>query len=180
VDSAFIRIAMSRQLRYCTVFPTKVLLLAFGLAISALGLFAQAAAEAAGATSVAGSVSAAPKPMSVPKISPSTATHSSPHILVPSNAPTPEANRVALEAKAGPDAARLLLRSTPSQAQVWFDGKPIGSTPLLLVVPAGKYKFELRGSRQERAQKDLALLPRETREVAVTLQQLYPSRVVSH
>jgi hypothetical protein len=96
------------------------------------------------------------------------------------NASSPDTNRAALEAKAGQEAARLLLRSTPSRAQVWIDGKAVGPTPLLLIVPPGKYKIELRGTKQEHAERECALLPKETQEVVVDLQKMYPSRVVTH
>jgi hypothetical protein len=96
------------------------------------------------------------------------------------SATNPEANRAALEDKAGPGAARLLLRSTPSQAQVWIDGKAVGKTPLLLIVAPGKYKIELRGAKQEHAERECALLPRETQEIVMNLQKVYPSRIVAH
>jgi hypothetical protein len=72
-----------------------------------------------------------------------------------------------------------LLRSTPSQAQVWINNKPVGSTPILLIVPPGKYTVEMRGSRQETGRTDLALLPKETRELALKLEARYPSRIVA-
>jgi hypothetical protein len=138
---------------------------------------AQSAAETAGATSLAGTAAASAKPMAMPAGIPSAAPQSSPHIVASTNAPSVETNRQALEAKAGPDAARLLLRSAPSQAQVWIEAKPVGTTPLLLIVPPGKYKIEFRGPRQEHGQREVALLSRETREVAVKLEQLYPTRI---
>jgi hypothetical protein len=126
-------------------------------------LCAQAAAEAASTTAVT-----------------QTVAHGSPHILTGSTAAGVEANRQALEAKAGKDGSRLLIRSIPSQAQVWINEKPVGNTPLLLIVPPGKYKIELRGARQENAQQEIAVLPRETREVTVKLELRYPTRVTSH
>jgi hypothetical protein len=104
----------------------------------------------------------------------------SPHIVgSPSASPSVEANRQALESKAGTDGAKLLLRSTPSQAQVWINNQDVGNTPLLLIVPPGKYVVEMRGTRQETGKQELALLPRETREVAIKLDLHYPSRVVA-
>jgi hypothetical protein len=82
--------------------------------------------------------------------------------------------------KAGRDASRLLISSYPSQAQVWIDEKPVGTTPLLLIVPPGKYKIELRGSREESAKQEVALLPKEIREVAVKLGLRYPTHVTAH
>src|SRR5690242_21448548 len=45
-----------------------------------------------------------------------------------------ETNRKALEAGAGKDAAKLLLRSVPSQATIYIDGTEVGDTPLLLLI----------------------------------------------
>ena len=141
---------------------------------------AQAAAETAGATSVTNSVTvAAPKTTVVPPAQAKPAT-SSPHITAAMSASSPEANRADLEAKAGQNAARLLLRSTPSRAQVWIDGKAVGATPLLLIIAPGKYKIELRGTKQEYAERECALLPKETQEVVMNLQKMYPSRVIAH
>jgi hypothetical protein len=169
-------------------------LLVAGLLSAALApsLLAQAAAEAASTTAVSSSAAANAKPMNMPKNLPSanagsaaTAANSghgtSPHIVAASsNAQAVESNRRALESKAGMDAARLLIRSNPSRAQVWIDDKPVGTTPLLLIVPAGKYQIELRGTREEIAKQEVALLPKETREVAVKLELRYPTRVTSH
>ena len=102
-------------------------------------VLAQAATEAAGATSITSYMAASPKPTAMPKGSTANASQSSPHLLASSKAAEVESNRQALEAKAGPEAARLLIRSMPSQAQVWINEKPVGTTPLLLIVPAGKY-----------------------------------------
>src|SRR5262249_50141744 len=57
------------------------------------------------------------------------------------------ANRQILEQKSGKNPGKLLLRSTPTAAQVWINGMFVGSTPLLLVVAPGKYQVELRGTR---------------------------------
>jgi hypothetical protein len=140
----------------------------------------QTAAEAAGATSMAAGAAANAKPVVVmPNPIPSQNAQASPHIVGSPSSHTVEANRHALEAKAGTDGARLLLRSTPSEAQVWINNQPIGSTPLLLIVPPGKYTVEIRGSRQETGRQELALLPKETREVALKLELHYPTRVVA-
>ena len=51
---------------------------------------------------------------------------------------------------------------------------------MLLVVPPGKYLVEVEGPRAERNQSVVALLPRETRELAVKLAERYPTRVTLH
>lgn len=151
----------------------------------------QTAAEAAGATSVAAGAAANAKPMVLPNPIPSQSSagtpngmssqspQTSPHIVGSPSGRTVEANRQSLETKAGMDGARLLLRSTPSAAQVWINNQPVGKTPLLLIVPPGKYTVEMRGTRQERGRQELALLPKETHEVALKLELHYPTRVVA-
>jgi len=44
-------------------------------------------------------------------------------------------------------------------------------------VAPGKYQIEMRGSRGQTGRRSVDLLPRETRELAVKLDQLYPGRV---
>jgi hypothetical protein len=142
-------------------------------------LQAQAVAEAAGATSVSSSVAGSVPRTNLPKVLPSAATQTS-HILTSTLASPIEANRKALESKAGKDGSRLLLRSVPANAQVWVNGQPVGATPMLLIVPAGKYKIEMRGTRDENAQQELALLPKETQEIVLKLKPHYPSRYIVH
>jgi hypothetical protein len=140
---------------------------------------AQAAVEAAGATAVSAGVAVNAKPVQMSEALPSQATQGSRHIIISERGHSVEANRQALEAKAGAEGAKLLLRSTPSRAQVWINNQPVGNTPLLLIVPSGKYTVEMRGTRQETGRQELALLPKETLEVAVKLELHYPSRVAT-
>ena len=149
---------------------------------------AQAAAEYAGAVSSMGSVGASigttqavlPSTLAAPR----EATFASPapqkatvHLSVHVGASNEDANRQALEQEAGEDAGKLLLRSTPTKAAVWIEGKRVGSTPLLLVLAPGAYRVELRGSRMEFAGQRVDLQARETRELNVPLEQRYPSHV---
>lgn len=147
---------------------------------------AQTATETAATTSVSAGVAANAKTMESFKPIPAqtaqtsaASTGPSPHIVGSGKATNVEANRHTLEAQAGADAARLLVRATPSQAQVWINNQPVGNTPLLLILAPGKYTLEMRGSRQETARQELALLPKETREIAVKLEVRYPTRVVA-
>jgi hypothetical protein len=160
--------------------------LAFLLATLSPPVFGQAAAEAAGATSISGGVASAMKPVPFPKFpatgtagSSATSTASSPHLIASSGPPPEETNRKSFESKAGKDAGRLLLRATPVEAQIWIDGKVVGKTPLLLLLPPGKYQIEMRGARGQNGKSSIDLLPRETRELAVKLDQLYPGRVTA-
>lgn len=106
-------------------------------------------------------------------------TTSSPsaHIVAPDGPPPEEVNRKALEENAGPDAGKLLLRSTPGGAQVFINGAYVGKAPMLLIVPPGKYTVEMRGARAETGSKIVGLLANQTQTVAMTLKQLYPSSV---
>lgn len=165
------------------------LAIGFTLASSVLSVprvSAQSVAEAAATTSMAAGVAANAKPtdsfntISAPASQTSVSSAQvSQHILSSTKSVSVDANRRTLESRAGADAARLLVRATPSQAQVWINNEPVGSTPLLLILAPGKYTLEMHGSRQEIARQDVALLPKETHEVAVKLEVRYPTRVVA-
>jgi len=86
-------------------------------------------------------------------------------------------NRRALEAKAGKDAAKMMLRSQPDGAWVLINGKGVGKTPLLLILAPGVYRVEMHIAQRESSQKQVDLLPKETREVLLTLAARYPNRV---
>jgi hypothetical protein len=137
---------------------------------------AQAIAEVAGTTSVAASATAAAKPVVVPKLAGAAAT-SSQHLIASGAPPAQETNVRDLQAKAGKDAGKVLLRATPAASQIWVNGKIVGQTPLLLVLAPGKYQVEMRGARGETGTSTIDLLPRETRDVQLKLQSLYPARV---
>jgi hypothetical protein len=140
----------------------------------------QAAAEYAGAASVSASTTAAEKSVMVPAPSKPAAPKTSTHLVIPTGPPPEIVNRNALEQNAGKDASKLLLRSTPSLAQVWVDGAFVGNTPMLLIVAPGKYEVEVRGQRLESAKQTVALLPRETREVSFKMAVLYPTTISIH
>jgi hypothetical protein len=101
------------------------------------------------------------------------------HLAPPLGPPPDLANRQALEQHAGKNACKLLLRSTPSTAQVFVDGAFVGNSPLELVVAPGKYQIEMRGQRLDSARRTVDLLPRETREVALPLAARYPTHVTA-
>ena len=150
---------------------------------------AQAVVEYAGAVSAVGGGAA-----SLEKLSPAhqpisslTSSLATPEIRVE---PTPSAhlplrdvqdvmggNRRALEAKAGKDAAKMMLRSQPDGAWVFINGKGVGKSPLLLILAPGVYRVEMHITQRESSQKQVDLLPKETREVLLTLPARYPNRV---
>jgi hypothetical protein len=147
------------------------------LSFPALG---QAVAEAAGATSVSSGITVSPKTTLTPTTLPPNPPSGSAHLPSDPAPPSQEENRRDLEAKAGKSAGKLLIRSSSGGAQIWIDGKPVGKTPLLVIIAPGKYDIELRGPRAETARTEVALLPKETRELNIRLELRYPTRVVLH
>jgi len=154
-----------------------VAFIAVGINVFAAGARAQAIAEAAGATSVAATAVGAAKPVMLPTLPGAATTTTSQHLVAAAGPPAQEVNVREFQAKAGKDAGKVLLRATPTATQIWINGKIVGKTPLLLVLAPGKYEVEMRGARGESGKTTVALLPRETREILVKLQSLYPARV---
>ena len=153
-------------------------------------LYAQAAAEYGGATSgIAGSISGTNlmKKVTVPDMTAN--GNKSSVLMTKSDGSNPNyifdsmkqgsvaENRKALENHAGKNAAKLMLRSTPTHADVKIDGKPVGKTPILLVVAPGQYDVAMNGQRMDHADQKIDLLPNETREFLLPLKQLYPTSV---
>ena len=148
---------------------------------------AQAVVEYGGAVSSAAVSSAAAGKLASPRLPINAATAgvveagaentTSAHLPMRAVADPVGDNRRALEAKAGKDGAKLMLRSAPNGATVWINGKEVGATPLLLVVPPGAYKVEMYSVQRESSRKQVDLLPKETREVLLTLASRYPTHV---
>lgn len=162
------------------------------LLLAASCAFAQAAAEYGSATSgMAGSMSGI-NLMNKAKF-PDTTTDSKPSVIM--SQPSKDsgispnyifdtmtkgsvaANRKALEQRAGKNAAKLMLSSSPTDAYVKINGKPVGRTPILLVVPPGQYSVAMDGKRMEHAEQKVDLLPKETRKYSLKLKQVYPTQV---
>lgn len=102
------------------------------------------------------------------------------YLIVPSGPPADVVNRETLAKNAGKDAAKMLLRSAPSDARVWVNGAFVGTTPLLLIVPPGKYHVKMADDRLDSKEQDLGVLPRETREFLLRLAVRYPASVSIH
>ena len=173
-----LRMWVSKKLVVLVPVATLILL----CSASAVTVRAQAVAETAGANSVSASVTSSMKSPTMPKVPAAGAGSSasgSPHLIASAAPPAEETNRKALESSAGKDPGKLLLRATPVEAQIWVNGKIVGKTPLLLVVAPGKYQIEMRGSRGQTGKRSVDLLPHETRELALKLDQLYPGRVTA-
>lgn len=153
-----------------------VALLALAASVAAPPCRAQAAAEAAAATGAA-SVSAVPSKASTPTNGKPGPAKASPH-LSPSDAPaSDEANRKNLEEHAGRNPGKLMLHSTPNDAQIYVNGLYVGHAPLLLLLAPAKYKIEMRGARQESGRRAITVAEGETQEVVVTLSSPYPGKV---
>jgi len=142
---------------------------------------AQALAETAGATSVsAGTTAAVAKTLNFATSKNEAAPAASQHLQASAGPPPQVVNRRALEEHAGRDASKLLIRSTPPSSQVWIDDKFVGNTPMLLILAPGKYRVSFRGSRMESGEQSVDLLPRETRDLALSLSAHYPTKVTFH
>jgi hypothetical protein len=151
-------------------------LLLFGIMTINSGLLsAQAAAEYGGAVSKSGTAA-----VSAPRIAfPADATKAAnlAHLPARSGQASEDVNRRAFESRAGKDPAKLMLRSLPSKGVVRIDGKLVGKTPLFLVLAPGLYKIEIDGERMSSAEKQVDLLPHETRAVVMSLESRYPARL---
>jgi hypothetical protein len=154
-----------------------VLATAAALFLGAQTAGAQAAAEYAGAVSAVSGVSASAKPISTISIpSPPKGKPKFLHVAARSVEEDMDANRRALEEGAGEEAAKLLLRSVPSEAAIWVDGKRVGSTPLLLILPPGSYQVEMRAWRTY-ARHEVELGAKDNQDVLMTLTARYPAQV---
>ena len=107
-------------------------------------------------------------------------TNTSPNLVLSTGASAAETNRNALESDSGKHAARLLLRSTPGNAEVFVNDLTVGRTPLLLLVPPGKYKVSMRGDRQESGDQTVGAMADETQVVLIHLKSRYPSSITLH
>ena len=96
----------------------------------------------------------------------------------PSEEVTGAANLRDLEHRAGKDAAKLNLKSTPAKASVLIDGRLVGRTPLLVTLAPGSYKVEMQGPRMESGKQAVELHPLESRDVELHLSA--PPRYPTH
>jgi len=141
--------------------------------IVGMGLYAQLDAQAVGATR-SGTITEQ-SGATLPKADVS--NRNAPAEVTRDGPPPDETNRKALEQRAGKDAAKLVLRSVPSDALIYIDGKFVGRTPLMLIVPPGKYKVEMRGQRDGYGDRLIGLLPNDTQQLALRLELRYPAKI---
>jgi hypothetical protein len=140
---------------------------------------APSTAQNSSATSSAAVTAGEAKPASV-IATPAPSAGNSPH-LTATTGPAPEdINRKALEESAGKDAGKILMRSIPSRARIYVNGAFVGYTPQLFMLAPGKYKIEMRGQRDNYAERTTGLLPNDTQEITLNLTARYPLHVGSH
>ena|SRR5215469_4505315 len=141
-------------------------------------------AASSAATKMAAAANPSKWTTNLPKDSKPTGTSagngSSSYLIIPTGPSADAANRHGLEEKAGKDAAKMLLRSEPSGARVWINGAFVGMTPILLIVPPGKYQVKVADARADHGEQAVGLLPHETREIVLHLAAQYPTRVAIH
>jgi hypothetical protein len=87
------------------------------------------------------------------------------------------ANRRAFEEQAGPDAAKVSFGSVPVGAQVWVDGKFVGTAPLELTLAPGPHRVEMRSAGMEGIRQDIRLLAKQSQRVVLTLKPRYPQKI---
>jgi hypothetical protein len=155
----------------------RALLLAWFVVMGSGVAGAQATGQYSGGSSVSSGNANPAKTPGWTAATPARTQSASPHLAVAATVAPEVANRRALEQRAGEDAVKLLLRSTPSGARVWIDGAFLGTTPTLIVLAPGKYLLEMKGERQDSAARVIDLLPRETRDIALQLTARYPTHV---
>jgi len=139
---------------------------------------AQSAAEYGSLTSKSG-VAASRAKLPDPKVAlPTPASGAqSPHLPTASGEPDAATNRLALQRRAGPDAAEILLRSVPDHSLVWIDGLFAGTTPLELKLAPGRHRVLMRASNMEDGHQEVELLGKQTRQIVVSLKSRYSNKV---
>ncbi|RDI95731.1 PEGA domain-containing protein [Meiothermus sp. QL-1] len=68
-----------------------------------------------------------------------------------------------------PATGTLVVRSSPSGAQVLIDGRVVGTTPLVLELQPGSYQLELRRSGFDPLRAGFTIRPGQTTELSLTL-----------
>jgi len=139
---------------------------------------AQSAAEYGSVVSRSGGAAAGAKVVKPEAPQPATAaTSSSAHMPVRTGESVAGANCRTLQQRAGPDGAKVALRSVPDHAQVWIDGLFVGATPLDLTLAPGRHLVEMRDATSEMVRQQIELQPKQSREVLSTLKPRYPDKV---
>jgi hypothetical protein len=155
-------------------------LLSLYLLVACSWIKAQSLAESGRMPSHPAITSQSAKTASVATPSASKQQSASPHLTARSGPSSEDVNRQMFEEKAGEDAGKLLLRSTPSGAEIFINDLPVGRTPLLMIIPPGKYKIDMLGLRQESGHGTVGVAPKETQTVLMNLNPRYPTKITLH
>ena len=101
----------------------------------------------------------------------------SPHLLIPTNLSAEAGTKPRRAEGTEEDMGSLLLRSVPKGAQIWIDGKLMGTTPLLLILAPDRYNIEVLGKRMEHVKKQVNLRANERQQLMFSPSPRYPRRV---
>jgi len=139
---------------------------------------AQSSAEYGAATSASGTATAGAK-VPIPNMTlPTTTTAQGRAAAVapsgnPTGVPSADAaaanNRLALEKRAGPDAAEVSLRSVPDGALVWVDMQFVGATPMRLKLAPGQHRVRMSAPGMQAGYEEVDLVAKQPKEVVVML-----------
>ena len=156
----------------------RTLLVAFLGFVAASCAQAQSSAEYGSVVSRSGGAAAGAKVVKPEAPQPAIGAASpSAHMPVRTGESVAAANGRTLQQRAGPDGAKVVLRSAPDRAQVWIDGLFVGSTPLELTLAPGRHLVEMRGATTEMVRQQIELQPKQSREVLLTLKPRYPDKI---
>jgi hypothetical protein len=174
------------------IFKATMLISLVALGAYGVGAQAPAGSDAKTSQSTGGSPSAnssaaptaspAAAPAAAPTPAPAASDKTSTLMYLPERTgpPVEDKNRQEFEKKAGEQAAKLLLRSEPTDAEIYLNGLYVGHSPLLMVVAPGKYDVEMRGPRHETEHSKVGVMPKETQTVLLKLNSEYPGSLSVH
>jgi PEGA domain len=88
-----------------------------------------------------------------------------------------DVNRMYFLTHAGTTPAVLSVHGVPDRAQVWIDGKFVGSTPLQLKVSRAKHQLLVRAANREDHAEGIDLSAMHTRSIEVSLKPIYKNEI---
>lgn len=154
--------------------PRCVLVFILGL-IGVAGARAQGTAEYGSTAAKTAATAAAAKPPKPGVEAPALAPPG--HLPIQDSEKVAADNRRALEELAGSDAGKVSLGSTPVGAQVWMDGKFVGTAPVELTLAPGLHRVEMRSPGREWARQDFRVLPKRAQQVVLSLKPRYSRNI---
>jgi PEGA domain len=88
-----------------------------------------------------------------------------------------DVNRAYFLTHAGTKAAVLAVRAVPDRAQVWIDGRFVGSPPLQLKISPEKHQVLVRAANMEDHAEAVDLTTTRTRSIEVSLKPVYKDQI---